>query len=67
MSKYQVLRTIKNEIKVLNHEIDLRIIKGMSYKEQSRRHKYLMTQLDQLTHAQRSWLGRFSFVSSFMF
>ncbi len=68
MSKHQVLRTIKDEIKRLNHEIDLRIIKGMSYKEQSRRHKFLMSQLNTLVRSRPSWFGRsFSAVSSFMF
>jgi hypothetical protein len=65
MSKHQALRAIKNEIKRLNHEIDLRIIKGLSYKEQSRRHKYLMAQLNQLGRSQSSWFGRLNLASAF--
>ncbi len=63
MSKHQAIRTIKSEIKRLNHEIDLRIIKGLPYKEQSRRHKLLMSQLHQFERATGSWFWRFSFAS----
>lgn len=67
MSKYQTIRTIRSEIARLNHEIDLRIIKGLSYKEQSRRHKFLMSQLGRLHRSNTSWFTKpFSFVSSFV-
>ncbi len=61
MSKHQAIRTIKSEIKRLNHEIDLRIIKGLPYKEQSRRHKMLSAQLSQFERASRSWFWRLGF------
>lgn len=64
MSKHQALRAIKNEIKRLNQEIDIRIIKGLSYKDLSKRHKLLMSQLNNMTS--HSWLSR-SFVRSFGF
>jgi len=67
MSKYQAIRTIRNEIGRLNHEIDLRIIKGLSYREQSRRHKFLISQLGRLHRANSSWFSRsFGFVSTFV-
>ena len=60
MSKHQALRAIKNEIKRLNQEIDIRIIKGLSYKDLSKRHKLLMSQLNSITS--HSWFARsFSF------
>jgi hypothetical protein len=59
---------IRNEIDRLNREIDLRIIKGLSYKRESLRHKFLMNQLSRLSNASRSWFGRsLSFMSAFMF
>ena len=64
MSKHQALRAIKNEIKRLNQEIDIRIIKGLSYKDLSKRHKLLMSQLNNMTS--HSWLSR-SFARSFGF
>lgn len=68
MSKYQAIRTIRSEIARLNHEIDLRIIKGLSYREQSKRHKFLTSQLSRLHKTNSSWFSRsFGFVSSHMF
>lgn len=64
MSKHQALRVIKSEIKKLNQEIDIRIIKGLSYKDLSKRHKLLMSQLNNMTS--HSWFSR-SFGFSFNF
>lgn len=58
MSKHQALRTIRTEVERLNQDIDLRIIKGMSYARQSRRHKFLMKQLAQLSTSGHSWFSR---------
>ncbi len=67
MSKQQAIRTIRSEIARLNQEIDLRIIKGVSYRRESLRHKSLMTQLTRL-EPQRSWLSRsMSVMAMFMF
>ena len=68
MSKHQALRTIRSEVERLNQEIDLRIIKGMSYARQAKRHKMLMNQLAQLSSSGHSWFSRsMNFVSSFGF
>jgi len=76
MSKHQAIRTIRTEIERLNREIDLRIIKGLSYKSQSKRHKFLMAQLTRLSRSQAfergfsfgGWFGKsLSFMSAFMF
>ena len=45
MSKHQTIKTIRMEINKLNQEIDLRIIKGVSYRREALRHKFLTTQL----------------------
>ncbi|MFA6554106.1 MAG: hypothetical protein WCS89_01210 [Candidatus Paceibacterota bacterium] len=68
MSKHQAIKTIRSEIERLNREIDLRIIKGLSYRQQSQRHKFLMAQLARLSKIQSNWFGKsLSFVSTFMF
>ena len=41
MSKHQAIRIIRSEIDRLNAEIDLKIIRGMSYTREARRHKFL--------------------------
>ncbi len=44
MSKLQLINNIRMEIKKLNKEIDLKIIKGLPYKAEARRHKFLVSQ-----------------------
>ena len=62
MSKYQTLRAIRSELKRLNRLIDMRIIQGLSYKDLSRRHKFLMRELDSL-ESRRSWFSSLGFAS----
>lgn len=59
MSKHQAIRTIRMEIDKLNQEIDLRIIKGVSYRREALRHKFLMAQLARLSPRKST----FSFLS----
>ena len=65
MSKHQAIRTIRAEIDRLNQEIDLRIIRGVSYRREALRHKFLMAQLARLAPRVSNWFG--SLVSTFMF
>lgn len=44
MSEYILAKTIKREIKRLNKDIDLKIIKGLPYKAEARRHRFLTSQ-----------------------
>lgn len=44
MSKIIKKFTIKREIEKLNKAIDLRIIKGLPYRAEARRHKFLLSQ-----------------------
>jgi hypothetical protein len=48
MKRYILIRRIESEIAKLNEEIDLRIIRGVSYKTLSRRHKILLAELKSL-------------------
>lgn len=55
------------ELSRLNREIDLKIIRGLSYIRESKRHQFLKSQLSQLK-PQTSWFVRpLSFVKAFMF
>lgn len=60
MSKHQAIRTIRMEIDRINQEIDLRIIKGVSYRREALRHKFLMSQLARLA-PRRSAFSFFNF------
>jgi len=68
MSKHKLIREIRREIRLLNWAIDSKIIKGLSYREESRRHKFLLMQLNHLKRSTRqSILDRMSqFASVFM-
>ncbi len=48
MSKYRLSKIIQAEINKLNEVIDLKIIRGLSYKQEARRHKFLVNQLRHL-------------------
>lgn len=57
MSRYETIRTIREEIERLNHEIDLKIILGRPYMVESRRHKTLLAKLERVMPG-RAWLKR---------
>jgi hypothetical protein len=51
---------IKREIKRLNRDIDLKIIKGLPYKAEARRHRFLMSQFDRFYEPRgESWKSSF--------
>lgn len=45
MSKNTFVKVIEKEVEKLNKVIDQKIIKGLSYKHEAIRHKYLLSQL----------------------
>ncbi len=66
MSSHTFKKTIEGEIRKLNNEIDLKIIKGLSYGKEALRHKFLLKQLQRLNR-QSGWLQKsFSLVSTFI-
>ena len=65
MSKYQIARELRREIKKINEKIDLRIIQGLSYREESRRHKFLVSQLARL-QPRTPLFGGFALTQLFM-
>ncbi len=65
MTKYKTITTIKKEINKINEEIDLRIIKGLAYRAEARRHKILLEKLRRDTRP--TWQYRLSrMVTSFL-
>lgn len=68
MSKHQIVRSLRSEIKKLNYLIDQKIIAGMPYYRESRRHKFLVSQMNHLTPQGTNWFARsMTFASLFMF
>lgn len=59
MSKNTLKKEILKEIKNINALIDMRIIKGISYKDLSRRHRFLMSELGSLRSEKRSYVKIF--------
>jgi hypothetical protein len=68
MSQYKAFKVIKSELNKLNHRIDLKIIQGVPYYNEARRHKFLRAQLRDLSLRKSPWLrGSLRFASLFMF
>lgn len=61
MSKNTLVKELKKEINSLNAVIDIKIIRGLPYKNEARRHKFLKKQLNSL-----AWNNRLNqFISYF--
>jgi len=61
MSKFTLEKKIKSELKVINDVIDLKIIKGVSYKREALRHRFLLyrlVDLHRLPKFQSNWFQR---------
>ncbi len=64
MSKNKLVYSIHDELKRLNEQIDLKIIKGQSYVREARLHKRLRGQLGQVRRS--AWLTRSFRFASFL-
>ena len=59
MSKYNLEKTLRNELGVLNDVIDRKIVRGLSYAREAKRHKYVVSNLSRIQRAERSgWFFR---------
>ncbi len=75
MSKTTLIQEIQREINNLNDVIDLKIIRGLPYKNEARRHRFLVAQLSNLSSRPKvrpiqtqSFFARFAgALTSFMF
>jgi len=60
MSKQNLEKAFCQELDVLNDIIDQKIIKGLSYAKEARRHKFLLSSIANLRRASRMQSGWFS-------
>ena len=59
MSKYNLEKILKRELETLNDTIDAKIIRGLSYGRDARRHKFIQSSLYRLRKSDKSgWLLR---------
>lgn len=61
MSKYHLEKALRRELVVVNQIIDARIIKGLSYSRESKRHKFILSSLARIRRESKSdygWLAR---------
>lgn len=62
MSKQNLEKALRAELELLNNQIDAKIIRGLSYARESRRHKLILASIANLRREMRSsWLSRFTF------
>ncbi|MEK7136408.1 MAG: hypothetical protein AAB821_02350 [Patescibacteria group bacterium] len=64
MTQYQYAKSIKSEVDDLNRIIDQKIIRGLSYRRESLRHKKLIREM-RGRRTNTSWRSIMSFVSLF--
>jgi hypothetical protein len=68
MGKFKTFKVIKSELTKLNNRIDLKIIQGVPYYNEARRHKFLRAQLQDISLRKSPWLrSSLRFASLFMF
>lgn len=60
MSKQNLEKVLRRELEVLNDVIDHKIIRGLSYAKEARRHKFILNNLSDIRRAQTGsgWFGR---------
>lgn len=60
MSKQNFEKALRRELGVLNEVIDQKIVKGLSYAKEARRHKFILNSLSDIRRAQTGsgWFSR---------
>lgn len=61
MSKFILEKNIQAELKKINDVIDIKILKGISYRREALRHRFLLNRLVDLHHLPKfhsNWLQR---------
>lgn len=68
MSKQNFEKALRDELEILNDTIDRKIIKGLSYTREARRHKMILSQILDIRRksSRSSWFSRLGF-ASFLF
>ena len=70
MSTYTKYFTLRRQISKLNRVIDTKIIAGLDYKEDARRHKKLLAEIRKTKQARPVWswgMASLKYVSMFLF
>lgn len=65
MSNQKLITTIHTELEKINEQIDLKIIQGLEYTKESKRHKFLVSHLTQAIRGRvhrESWSHKLSHV-----
>ncbi len=65
MNRYQYKFAIEKEIKKLNRTIDSKIVSGMRYRDDARRHKELLQQVRKMNQKKSIWPRAFQFLTLF--
>lgn len=58
MSKQNFEKSLKKELKVLNEIIDMKIVRGLSYSNEAKRHKFILNSLANIKRTKSSWMLR---------
>ncbi|HEY4508968.1 MAG TPA: hypothetical protein VJC13_01645 [Candidatus Paceibacterota bacterium] len=61
MSKNNLEKTLRKELEVLNDVIDRRILRGLSYSREAKRHKFVLSNLSRIRRESSvgsGWLSR---------
>lgn len=51
-------RMLLSELRILNEEIDRKIVRGLSYTREARRHKFIVSSLDSIRRSRQGWMMR---------
>lgn len=66
MSSNTFKKAIERELQRLNEEIDKKIVKGLSYMNESKRHKALLRQLDSFKNHNNLFQKSFNLITTFL-
>lgn len=58
MSKQNFEKALRRELAELNDTIDRKIIKGLPYAAEARRHKFVVSRISELRRERVSWMVR---------
>ncbi|KND48222.1 MAG: hypothetical protein AB201_01330 [Parcubacteria bacterium C7867-006] len=58
MSKQNFEKSLKKELRVLNEIIDMKIVRGLSYAQEARRHKFILNSLTNIKRTKSGWMLR---------
>lgn len=66
MSSNTFKKAIEQELRKLNEEIDSKIVKGLSYMKESKRHKALLRQLNSFKRHTNLFQKSFNLITTFL-